>query len=156
MAIRLKRFYSFDVMKRTFAKYILILLLITACTSQETEKYFSFPDNTWKRFENPFINLEINSPGLFYNMYVVAEYDKASAPDFLPITVITSTPDGEIRSRDVRLMLEGGDGVAREVLRKDFAFSETGNCSFEIENRSQDIETPGLIKIGVVLERVDN
>ena len=142
-------------MPRTFAKYLLVLILFTACSSQETEKYFSFPENTWKRFENPIINLEISSPGIFYNMYIVAEYDKTSVPDFIPITVITSTPGGEVRSRNISLMLKENNGVAREVLRKDFAFTETGNCSFEIENRSQEIETPGIKKIGVLLERID-
>lgn len=120
------------------------------------EKYFSFPENTWKRFENPLIKLEITKPGIFYNLYVVVEYDKSTAPNFIPITVITTTPDGEVRSRNVRLRFKEGDGTAREVLRKDFAFAEAGICSFEIENRSQDIETTGLIKIGVVLERVDD
>jgi hypothetical protein len=142
-------------MFKKFAKYILVLLLFTACSSQETEKYFSFPDNTWKRFENPLINLEVSSPGIFYNLYIVAEYDIATAPDFIPITVITSTPDGEVRARDIRLRFKETSGQAKEVLRLDFAFSEVGNCSFEIENRSQHLEMIGIKKIGIELEKID-
>jgi hypothetical protein len=142
-------------MIKRYAKYLLILLIFTACSSQETEKYFTFPDNTWKRFENPLINLEITSTGIFYNLYVVAEYDVATAPDFIPISVISTTPDGEVRARNVRLHFKDGSGQARELLRKDFAFSEGGNCRFEIENRGQDIETIGIKRIGVVLEKID-
>ena len=141
-------------MLKRIIKYLLIAVLFVSCSSQETEKYFSFPDNTWKRFENPLINLEITKPGIFYNLYVVIEYDKASAPDFIPITVITTTPDGEIRSVNAKPLLNEDDGRIRIIIRKDFAFSEDGNCSFEIENRSQDLETKGLSKIGVVLEKV--
>jgi hypothetical protein len=136
-------------------KYLLIAFLFVSCSSQETEKYFSFPDNTWKRFENPLINLEITKPGIFYNLYVVIEYDKATAPDFVPITVITSTPGGEVRSVNAKPLLNEDDGRVKLIIRKDFAFSEAGNCSFEIENRSQDLETKGLIRIGVVLEKID-
>ena len=135
---------------------LIILLLFTACSSSVLENHYSFPEATWKQYENPLINLDITQPGIFYNLYVVAEYDKARAPDFVPITVITSTPDGEIRSRNIRLRFKDGDGTARELLRTDFAFAEAGTCGFEIENRSQYIETTGIMKIGVVLERVDD
>ena len=141
-------------MTKKFAKYLLVLLLFTACSSTETEKYFTFPENIWKRFENPIINLEITRPGIFYDLYVVAEYDKATAPDFVPITIITSTPDGETRSVNARLKFKEGNGTATVIIRKDFAFSESGICNFEIENRSQDIETIGIKKIGVVLEKI--
>ena len=62
----------------------IILLLFTACSSPVVEKHHSFPGNIWKHFENPLINLDITQPGIFYNLYVVAEYDKATAPDFIP------------------------------------------------------------------------
>lgn len=137
-------------------KYLLIVLLFVSCSSQETEKYFPFPDNIWKRFENPLINLEITKPGIFYNLYIIIEYDKTKAPESIPITVITSTPDGEIRSVNASPVLNEDDGRIRVIIRKDFAFAEAGNCSFEIENRSQHIETPGLKRIGVVLEKVDD
>ena len=142
-------------MLQRVAKYLLIIMLLAACSSPETKRFYTFPNDTWKRFENPVINMEISKPGIFYDLYVEVEYDKNLTPDFIPISVITSTPDGEVRGRSLSLKFSEGNGMIKEILRKDFAFAEAGNCSFEIENRSQDIETFGVKKIGVVLERID-
>ena len=136
-------------------KYSMLLILLAACTSAELEKFYTFPDNVWKRFENPLINMEISKPGIFYDLFVEVTYDKNLSPESIPISVITSTPDGEVRSRSMTLDFSEGNGTIRLLLRKDFAFSEAGNCSFEFENRSQKIETPGIQKIGVVFEKVD-
>ena len=148
-------------MNNRLFRYLLIAIVMAGCTSDTVlESYFSFPGEKWKRFENPEIKFDIAGPGIFYNMWLEVDYDTSLAPDVLAVTVIMYTPSGEIRSRNLNLMFKDVDensipGYLRVILRKDFAFAEKGLCSFEIENRSQNVVTPGMKRIGVVLERVD-
>ena len=130
-----------------------IFLLIGCNTNDNMESYYIFPDGLWKRFENPEIELDITKPGIFYDMFLEINYDPDIAKEPIPMTVIMSTPSGEIRSRNIRLVPGTAEGKVRIILRKDFAFSEQGTCSFEIENRSQNIETAGLKNLGIVMER---
>ncbi|MCK5337841.1 MAG: hypothetical protein KAJ50_03480 [Bacteroidales bacterium] len=139
--------------------YLLIVVIMAGCTSDTVlESYFSFPGEQWKRFENPEIEFDITGPGIFYNMWLEADYDVSLAPDVLAITVIMYTPSGEIRSRDLKLEFKDVDensrpGRLRVMLRKDFAFAEKGLCSFEFENRSQNVITPGMKRLGIILEK---
>ncbi len=103
--------------------------------------------------------MNIEHPGIFYTMWLELHYTSSFDLNNLPVTVIMYTPSGEIRSRDLILKFNtDGDkhsepGKLRVILRKDFAFSEMGNCKFEIENRSQKVETSGLISIGIIIEK---
>lgn len=142
-------------MKTLLLRTLTILFLLSGCGDGNTiSKYFSFPDHTWQRFENPIIELDIDNPGIFYNMWLELDYDLTLAPEELAVTVITSTPSGEIRSRNLNLKPNSPDGKIRLILRKDFAFAEKGICTVEIENRSQHLETKGVKRIGVVVERI--
>ncbi|RLD52263.1 MAG: hypothetical protein DRI97_14690 [Bacteroidetes bacterium] len=141
-------------MKNLFLRTILIIVLLMGCNSDNIiHSYYSFPEQNWKRFDNPIIEIDINKPGIFYDMWIELDYDVSKTLDEFLITVIMSTPSGEIRSRNLTLDMATGDGKIRVILRKDFAFSEKGPCTFEIENRSQNIETKGLKRIGIVLEK---
>ncbi|MCK4570172.1 MAG: hypothetical protein KAT76_07765 [Bacteroidales bacterium] len=146
-------------MKNILFRYLLVVFIIAGCSSDAIKgSYFTFADKQWKRFENPEIEFDISKPGIFYNMWLEVDYDASLAPETLPVTVIMYTPSGEVRSRTLNLKFKdqnenNRDGKFRVMLRKDFAFSEKGSCSFEFENRSQDIKTPGMIRIGIVLEK---
>jgi hypothetical protein len=143
-------------MKNLFLRTLLIIVLLMGCNSDNIiSSYYSFPEQSWKRFDNPIIEIDINKPGIFYDMWIELESENPPATDELPITVIMSTPSGEIRSRSLTLYITAGDEKIRTILRKDFAFSNKGLCTFEIENRSQNIETKRLKRIGIVLEKAE-
>ena len=143
-------------MKNLFLRTLLIIVLLMGCDNNNIiSSYYSFPEQSWKRFDNPIIEIDINKPGIFYDMWIELESENPPATDELPITVIMSTPSGEIRSRSLTLYITAGDEKIRTILRKDFAFSNKGLCTFEIENRSQNIETKRLKRIGIVLEKAE-
>jgi hypothetical protein len=140
-------------MKRLFVRYIFIVLLLAGCSGGTTvSTHYSFPWETWKRFDNAVFDAQISHPGIFYTMYLELEYDPSLAPAQLPVTVIMTTPSGEVRSRDIPFSLNPEKDIVRVVLRTEFAFREKGTCKFEIENRSQYVETKGMKRIGVIME----
>jgi gliding motility-associated lipoprotein GldH len=145
-------------MKKKFLQYAFLFLLMVSCSADAGRQVFhKFPSDTWKRFENPVLELDISRVGIFYDMWLEVYYDEAAIPENFSISLIMSSPSGEVRSRTIELEFRhhGKDvGLLKLLLRKDFAFSEEGLFTCEIENRSQDIETHGLKKIGIVLENV--
>lgn len=137
----------------------MLLFLLAGCSSATKLKTtFSFPEETWNRFNNPVLNFDITTPGIFYDMFLELEFDEAQARDKFMVTVIMYTPSGEMRSRDMDLNFSKKENITepgkiRLVLRREFAFSDKGVCQFEIENRSSKVVTPGMKSISVVFER---
>ena len=147
-------------MNKSFYKLLLITLLIVGCAQATGLKStYSFPEEQWKRFENPELNFNIKSPGIFYDMLLEIEYDVNNPPDEFPITVIMYTPSGEMRARDIRIKPEttgGGElpsGIVSVVIRREYAFSEQGSCKFEIENRSSKVTTQGIKSLSILLQK---
>jgi len=141
-------------MKPFLIRSLLFVFLLAGCgNSVNIDEHYSFPGEIWKRFDNPVIETGISHPGIKYVMYLELEYDPSLAPAQLPVTVIMTTPSGEIRSRDLTFKTDPAQSKVQLTLRKDFAFSEKGACSFEIENRSQYVETKGVKRIGVIIEK---
>ena len=147
------------MMKNNILRSISLLILLVGCAQANMLKTtYSFPEGQWSRFENPIINFNIDSPGIYYDMFLEVDFDAAQAPENFRVTVSMQTPSDEIRSRDIELDFthqgEGvGPGKIRLVLRREFAFTEQGLCQFEIENRSSKVKTPGMKSISVVLEK---
>ena len=146
-------------MKKLLYKYSLILLIVAGCSvNNSNDLNHEFKDDIWKRFENPVMEMEISSPGIVYDMWVAIDFEPGAAPNSIPITIIMTTPSGEVRSRDLHFnfhSIQGQEesGTRVKILRKGFAFTKKGVCTFEIENRSQKIETPGMKGIRIWLEK---
>lgn len=142
-------------MKRLYLRNLIIIIILAGCGTGNISAYYSFPGETWKRFDNAIFDVRISHPGVFYTMYLELEYDPAMAPTEFPVTTIMTTPSGEIRSRTITLKPNPGKEKIRVVLRTEFAFREKGSCTFEIENRSQYVETSGVKRIGIIMEAMD-
>lgn len=147
-------------MYNTLFKYIFLVILLAGCSSGSTIiSSYDFPDGQWKRFDNPIIDFKITALGIFYDMYLELDFDASQPPENFQITVIMYTPSGEVRSRDIQLDFGANKnentkpGKLRVILRRDFAFSDTGNCKFEIENRSTKIVIPGMKSIGILMKK---
>lgn len=145
---------------KKFAFYLLPVLFLLGCVNDSIlRSTYEFPENQWKRFDNPELSINIDAPGMYYNMFVELEYLASQPPQEFTITVIMYAPSGEMRARDLLLKPYSGadqksDGHIRLPLRKDYAFSDIGPCKFEIENRSSRITTNGIKNISIVLEKI--
>lgn len=146
-------------MKNTYCAYLLFILMLVSCTS--SDRLISthvFSDGEWSRFTNPVLDFQIKNPGIYYDMFLELDVDLSQKPDNLKMTVIMNSPGGEIRSRDIvpdfnAASVDGKNARLRIVLRREYAFSEKGVCSFEIENRDSKTITTGVKSISIVLEK---
>lgn len=139
--------------------FLFLGLLMFACTTDKhLRSTHDFPEKNWHRFSNTVLQFQINNPGIYYDMYLELEFDKSQTPDDFKITVAMNTPSGEMRNRDLTTkfnsaLIEGENGIMKIPLRRDFAFSEKGLCTFEVENRSSKMNTPGMIHLSIILEK---
>lgn len=133
-------------------------MLFSCSTDNILSTTHTFPKGEWHRFTNPVINFQINNPGIFYDMYLELDYDISKTPEDFRMSVIMNTPSGEMRSRDITTKFSsastnGNNGIYRVLLRREYAFSEMGLCTFEIENRSSKMILPGMNSLSIVLEK---
>lgn len=147
------------MIKNLIFSHLLLVFILAGCSSETGYRSsYSFPEKQWKRFDNPVMDIEISTPGIFYDMFMEIHYDTSQLPKNFPINVIMYTPSGEIRSRDLILdFTKKKDsetfGTLRIVLRREFAFSDKGICKFEFENRSTKVNNPGIRDISIILEK---
>lgn len=146
-------------MKKISFTYVLLSLLLFACsTDNMLSTTYSFPKDEWHRFTNPLIQFQINNPGIFYDMYLELDYNISSTPEDFRMTVIMNTPSGEMRSRDIMTdfksaSVDGDKGVLRILLRREYAFREIGQCTFEVENRSSKMILPGMKNLRIIIQK---
>ncbi len=73
-------------------------------------------------------------------------------------------PSGEMRTADYSFKIKDKEGKIlseclgdycdiKFLLRGGFRFSEPGIVKFEIENKMTKIETPGIIEVGLIIEK---
>jgi len=147
------------VIKNLIFNHLLLVFILAGCSSGTGyHSSYNFPEKQWKRFDSPVMDIEISTPGIFYDMFVEIHFDASQLPKNFPVNVNMYTPSGEIRSRDLILDFTKKDdgetpGILMIVLRREFAFSDKGICKFEFENRSTKVNNPGIHRVSIILEK---
>ena len=158
---KINLFYS---LKGKLMIYILIFLM-SSCDNNIHYNYFEkFNNNSWNRFSELNFEFPVNESGIEYNIYLLIKFDESFSYDKLLINTAFYTPSGEERftKYDIKVKDKNGEFIGEKQddqielkfsLRKDFRFSKDGICKLEVENRMTKIETPGIIGIGIVVEK---
>ena len=136
----------------------LVFILLSCSPGSKYRVFHEFDQEVWNRFENPVLEFNITDPGIYYDMFLKLNYKPSQKLENFKVTVIMTTPSGEVRSRDIDLDFSKGVGAGKQselsvVLRREYAFSDQGKCYFEIENRSSEVNTVGIKSVGVYLEK---
>ncbi len=158
-------------MKKYRSVFILVsvaMLLFTSCSNQKVfDEYYKFDNFSWNRFN--FVKFEVNIEDteteydIYLNFRHLPEYPY---PEF-NFNFTIYTPSGEMRTMDYEIGLfdkEGqrlseclGDYCDLKIpVRKGFRFSEQGIAKFEIENKMTKLETPGVMEVGLIVEKSEN
>lgn len=149
-------------------KYLVVLafcvFIISGCNTETIFKeYNSFDDVSWNRFDTQ--NFEFTVEGdKPVDLYLAIRHHTDFPYDYIDMNITLYTPDGEMRSREYHYKLKNensqwkGDGMGEiwdiELpIRKNMIFNKDGICKVSIENKMTKLETPGIIEIGLIVNK---
>lgn len=152
-------------MKTILAGLLTSLIILTSCYRESVvfREYIEMDNMTWNRFdilefEIPVKENDVFDFKLFLRHHTDFPYDK------LFVNITFYSPGGDMRSRDYDFDLKDyrGDWLAKgmgelwdvEILiRKEMPFFENGICKVRVENKYPKFDTPGIIEIGLIVQK---
>lgn len=152
-------------MKTILAGLLTSIIILTSCYRESVvfREYIEMDNMTWNRFdilefEVPVKENDVFDFKLFLRHHTDFPYDK------LFVNITFYSPGGDMRSRDYDFDLKDyrGDWLAKgmgelwdvEILiRKEMPFFENGICKVRIENKYPKFDTPGIIEIGLIVQK---
>ena len=141
-------------------------LILFACKSSSVyQSDYTFENHSWNRFKKVFFETPMNDTKSTYAIYVNVKVTEKFEFDKLSIRMTIYTPDKGERYSEHDIQIKGDDGkfkgeaekeyrVIKIPLKKEIYFNQEGKYMFEIENLMSKYETPGIISIGISIEKV--
>ncbi len=150
-----------------YGKIILGLWLVTlvSCSGRKVfEERHVFEKLKWNAFESVFFETDIDDIDQDYDISVEVRHHTVYPYDQLSMTLAVYAPSGERRVKEFTLLMKNPDGTFRasgmgdlwdltEPVMKQFRFNEKGHYKFEIENTMPKFDTPGIMEIGLKIEK---
>lgn len=147
--------------------YIIGLLLLAAAGCDENlvlDRQLAMPDQQWHWKEKGFFEVNIEDTTCWYSMYVNTRITNAYPYSNLWVLLKSVSPSGDTSTARIELNLFEPDGrptgLARgtvleyripSIPRMDF--SQTGTWRFSIEQNMRVNTLPGVLDIGIALEK---
>ncbi len=148
-----------------FITILILLTFLSACNKNKIFKEYQALDNySWNRFKKIVFECTIADSENNYDIYIAVRY-----VDGVPYRTIQSGlqiifPDGEERYNSIELNIRNKDGsykgsVAGDIwdcsilVLKNYPLLEKGKYSFIIHNLMDKVETPGIMEIGLIVEK---
>jgi gliding motility-associated lipoprotein GldH len=147
-----------------FLLFLMVIALLSCNNRKEFEQYQKFEKQSWHRFNIVKFEVPVSDIRNPYNIELIIRH----LPEFiikdLPTNVTIYTPSGEMRTSEHILNFTGTDGKNLSKclgdlcditfnLREDFVFPEPGTYQIEIENKWPKLELPGILEVGLILEK---
>lgn len=144
---------------------IATITLLTSChPGRIHEEHRKMEHVAWKKHQDMAFEFEVEDVSASYDIYLAIRHASLYPFDNLLVSTVLTTPGGETRYTNYDFAIkdkEGnflGDGLGdlwdiNLPLRKGFTFSEPGTCLIELENRMLKSITPGIVEIGLIVER---
>lgn len=156
-----------NVMQRILIALLFLFLWFPfACKRDKGLTVFnSFPERAWSRFEKQSFDFRIADNSFPYDLMLILRHSENYPFGNLYVNVVTEMPGGEERIMEHDFKMKDSDGAFlsrvkeegyREItfpLHTGLHFAEEGSCSVEIENLIPKIEIPGVLELGVILQR---
>jgi gliding motility-associated lipoprotein GldH len=146
--------------------FILLTLLIISCSKNEVFEKFEKLDNyNWNMDKTIKFDVDIEDTSAEYNVYIPVRHIDAYPYDGLLINLTYTAPDGEERTRDIKLKFRDTDGKflgdgsgdiwdEKSVVMTKKKFKAVGTYKFEIVNSMPTTPTQGIMEIGLRIEKV--
>lgn len=152
-------------MKKLILSFLAGLFILTSCNPRKIyEKHLDNSRITWNRFDIKTFNVDIRDISANYDFYVAIRYVSEIPLDYIKIKFTLYTPSGEIRTLEQKILLkdkEGnllGNGMGdlwdlNHLVRDNFEFTEPGICKVEISSTMSQADLPGIMQVGLIVEK---
>ena len=140
---------------------------VTGCKKTEVfEKSTPIPKHEWKYDRQPAFEFAITDTASLYNLYIVLRHTDAYRYNNIWLNVGTEAPGDTVRFQRFDLQLgtdaTGWEGagmgdiweVRKSVTRGPFKFNKAGNYKFIIAQIMRENPLPGVMSVGVRVEKV--
>lgn len=148
-----------------------LLLVFTFCVScsrsKVYEKRHTFDKLNWNRFQPVIFDADIKDAESSYTISIMIRHHTVYPYPNLAMTMAIYSPGGERRVKDINIPLRDKDGTFKASgmgdlwdittpVYQEFQFNEAGHYKFELENRMPKYDTPGIIELGILIEKDSN
>jgi gliding motility-associated lipoprotein GldH len=152
-------------MKKLIFSLLTALVILSSCDQAKVyEKHFDNERITWSRFDVKTFNFDIKDISATYDFYIAIRHHTHIPFKFLTIKFTLYTPSGEVRMMEQKIMIkdnEGnllGNGMGElwdlvHLARKDFEFTQAGNCTVEISSTMSQADLPGIMQVGLIVKK---
>ena len=146
---------------------LFITLILTAIGCREdnpNEIYYPFESESWQRFNILSFEHQVEKGDKPYEVVFFARHNKDFPYHTLDFNMVMNTPSGEERINEYRLKVKNRAGQflghceeeiceVTIVLKKEIYFNKSGLLIIELENLTPRMKTPGLLGVGVRIEK---
>lgn len=141
-----------------------VIILITSCNRNKIfDEHYKLENYSWNRFEKITFDCTIEEAGN-YDIYAAIRYVQGVPYRIIPAGLQIIFPNGEERYNDIELNIRNKDGsykgaVAGDIwdcsvlVLKNYSISKEGKYTFVIHNMRSKLETPGIMEIGLIVEK---
>jgi gliding motility-associated lipoprotein GldH len=156
-------------MRRIFGIYLLLLIIVfSGCGKKRIyEQYKDIENKIWYRIDrNHILTFEVPVKDTLsdYDIIMNVKYMKGYQFNDLTFIMTIYTPDKEEKDSKHTIILKGTNGEYRGKVKGDifelstplfskFRFNRKGTYKFEIENWMSKYEIPGIVKIGLIVQK---
>ena len=152
-------------MKKIIFFVVIGMIALSACNNNKLlEQRHEFKNYTWNRFDSLMFETKITDAQQKYNIYLTLRYITQYPYDNLKVNFTVFSPTGDTRTtlhtfkiKDSEGKLQGdGAGDLYDLklqVKKDICFNQTGVCKFQLDNLMDHYDIPGLVDIGIIVEK---
>ncbi len=146
---------------------LLAIIGFSSCNNNTIyKKRHEFKDYTWNRFDSLLFETKIKDPQQQYNVYLTLRYITQYPNDFLKVNFTITSPSGDERTSMHSFKIRDKDGklqgdVAGDIydlklrVKENMSFNTEGNFKFQIDNLMDHFDTPGLMDMGIIIEKAN-
>jgi gliding motility-associated lipoprotein GldH len=142
---------------------LFIVLIFSGCNkNNEIISYHKFNNRTWNRFEKIRFDIPLLNSNKLYDVFFFANYTKDYEFDNLQFNMVMTTPSGEERIKEYKLILKNQTGgfigtcnqdscTGSIALKKGLQMEKKGMLRIEIETLIPRLQVNNLLGIGIRL-----
>lgn len=153
------------ISRKIFFIATIMVLLMSCGRGRVFEEYHKLPEYNWGRHENIVFETVVEDADAQYDIYIAIRHITQYPFKNLLVTSIMETPSGERRllEHDLKIRDDEGNPLGEGMgdlwdiiipLRKNHKFNMAGPLTIEFENRMPRQNTPGIMEVGLIIEKL--